>query len=78
MFHSLSIYLNLILVPCFVVFSSVMCLLHMALWFEPFLCEGTLSDRNTREFYSSKLRAVGPNHAQLYASVEDETERKAR
>ena len=27
-------------------------------------CEGALRQRNTREFYSSNLRAVGPKHAQ--------------
>ena len=32
---------------------------------KPFLCEGVLRHRNTRELYSKNLRAVGPNHAQL-------------
>ena len=32
---------------------------------KPFLCEGALRHRNTRELYSNNLRAVGPNHAQL-------------
>ena len=40
------------------------------------LCEGALRHRNTRELYSNKLGAVGPNHAQLWRSVEDETEQK--
>ena len=35
----------------------------------------TFCVRNTREFYSNNLRAVGFNHAQLYASVENETVR---
>ena len=32
---------------------------------KPFLCEGALRHRNTRELYSNNFRAVGPNHAQL-------------
>ena len=40
----------------------------MALQLETFLCEGALRH----------LRAVGPNHAQLYTSVENETEQKTR
>ena len=38
----------------------------------------SLQDTNTREFHSNNLRAVGPNHTQLYTSVEDETEQKTR
>ena len=44
----------------------------------PFICEGALRHRNTKEFYSKNLRAIGPNHAQLCTSVEDETEQKTR
>ena len=55
--------------PCF---YPVFCSLR----FEPFLCEGTLRHRNTREFYSSASRAFGPSHAQLCTSVEEETEQK--
>ena len=32
---------------------------------KPFLCEGALRHRNTRELYSNNLRAFGPKHAQL-------------
>ena len=32
---------------------------------KPFLCEGALRHRNTRELYSNNLRVVGPNYAQL-------------
>ena len=31
---------------------------------KPFLCEGALRHRKTRELYSNNLRAVGPNHVQ--------------
>ena len=45
---------------------------------KPFLCEGALRQRNTREFYSNNLRAVEPNQTHLYTSAEDNAERKTR
>ena len=45
--------------------------------FEPQI-ETLLRHINTREFYSNNLRAIGPNHAQLYTSVEEETEQEKR
>ena len=45
-----------------------------------FFCEGALRYRNTREWYSKNLSAIGPKPTfiQLHTSVEDETEQKTR
>ena len=55
--------------------SSMLYLPKIFLWrcgLKPFLCEGALRHRSTREFYSNNLRAAWPNNARLYTSVEEE------
>ena len=68
--HALSIKL-----PCIPVSQRAFV---VALGLKPIFCEGTLKDRNLRELTSNNVKAVGPNHAQLYTSNEDETEQKTR
>ena len=45
---------------------------------EPFLCEGALRDRNTRELYSNNLREVGRNNAQLKTKQNRKQDKKTR
>ena len=45
---------------------------------KPFLCEGALRHRNTRELYSNNLRAVGPNHAELKTKQNRKQDNKIR
>ena len=45
---------------------------------KPFLCEGALRHRNTRELYSNNLRAVGPKHAQLKTNQNRKQNNKTR
>ena len=45
---------------------------------KPFLCEGALRNRNTRELYSKNLKAVGPNDAQLKMKQNGKQDNKTR